>query len=83
MIKYYNINKASFKEDPVFGVQAPTSCPGVPKEILNPRNTWSDKDAYDQKAAHLAKLFEENFRQFEDDTPDEVRAAGPRATAKV
>ena len=78
-----SLNKVSYEADPIFGVQVPTSCPGVPEEILNPRNTWSDKEAYDQKAAHLAKLFEENFRQFEDDTPEEVKAAGPRATAKV
>jgi phosphoenolpyruvate carboxykinase (ATP) len=45
--------------DPIFGVQVPTTCPDVPSEILNPRNTWTDKDAYDAKAKQLAALFKE------------------------
>jgi phosphoenolpyruvate carboxykinase (ATP) len=62
--------------DPVFGVAVPTSCPGVPAELLRPRDTWPDKAAYDAKAKHLAGLFRENFRKFE--AAEEVRSAGPR-----
>ncbi len=78
-----SLNKVNFNKDPIFGVQVPTSCPGVPQEILNPRNTWSDKEAFDKKAEHLAGLFTENFRQFEDQTPEDVKSAGPRATTLV
>jgi len=57
-----SLNDVSYEEDPVFGVQVPTSCKGVPEEILKPRNTWADREAYDKKAVHLAKLFVENFK---------------------
>jgi len=64
--------------DPVFGVHVPESCPEVPSEILQPRNTWDDKDAYDEQAEKLAGMFVENFKQFSDESTDEVKAAGPR-----
>ncbi|MGD2120143.1 MAG: phosphoenolpyruvate carboxykinase (ATP) [Gemmatimonadota bacterium] len=64
-------------EDPVFGVHVPESCPGVPAEVLQPRNTWEDKEAYDDQARKLAGMFVENFKQFEGDASDEVKAAGP------
>ncbi len=51
------------KKDPVFGVGIPTSCPGVPAEILDPKNTWKDKDAYDKKAKELQEMFEQNFKE--------------------
>ncbi len=75
------LSQAEYNEDPIFGVRVPTSCSGVPEEILDPRNTWADKEAYDQKAESLAQLFAENFKQFEDQAPSEVKAAGPRARA--
>ena len=64
--------------DPIFGLQVPTSCPGVPSEVLVPRNTWQDKDAYDQAARNLAQRFKDNFNKFADQVTDEVRNAGPR-----
>ena len=64
--------------DPIFNLQIPTTCPGVPEEVLNPRNTWADPSAYDTKALDLANRFKENFRTFADDMADEVVAAGPR-----
>lgn len=64
--------------DPIFGVHVPTSCPDVPVEVLKPRNTWKNTDAYDEKARHLAKLFKENFEQFAAGVSDEVRASGPK-----
>ncbi|WP_112427243.1 phosphoenolpyruvate carboxykinase (ATP) [Thermogemmatispora tikiterensis] len=63
--------------DPVFGLHVPVACPGVPAELLNPRSTWPDPEAYDRQAAELAARFKENFKQFT--LPgEEVRAAGPR-----
>jgi phosphoenolpyruvate carboxykinase (ATP) len=55
------LEKADYVTDPVFGVQVPTSCPGVPAEVLQPRNTWEDKEAYDKQARELASRFVENF----------------------
>lgn len=64
--------------DPIFGVNIPVACPGVPPELLQPRNTWPDKDAYDAKARELADRFEANFKQFADSVEPAVLAAGPR-----
>jgi phosphoenolpyruvate carboxykinase (ATP) len=64
--------------DPVFGLHVPVSCPGVPAELLDPRNTWDDKHTYDAKAGELVNKFHENFRQFSGAVSEEVRAAGPR-----
>ena len=64
--------------DPIFGFEVPVSCPGVPAEVLWPRDTWADRDAYDAQARKLASMFVENFKQFEDRVSDGVRAAGPR-----
>lgn len=69
--------KASYVEDPIFGVQIPTSCPDVPSDLLIPKQTWSDAAAYDAQADKLAAMFVENFSQFEDDVPDAVKSAGP------
>lgn len=55
------LEKVEYATDSVFGVQVPTTCPGVPSEVLQPRDTWADKDAYDQQANELAKLFQANF----------------------
>lgn len=59
------LNNAEYVTESFFGLQIPTSCPGVPAEILNSRNTWADKDAYDAKANHLVGLFSDNYKQFE------------------
>ncbi|MDX5320303.1 MAG: phosphoenolpyruvate carboxykinase (ATP) [Bacteroidota bacterium] len=75
------LDNVSFETLPVFGLQMPSSCPDVPSEILNPRNTWSDAAAYDAKAAHLAELFVKNFAQFEDGVNDDIKAAAPKATS--
>jgi phosphoenolpyruvate carboxykinase (ATP) len=68
-------------EHPDFGLAFPEHCPDVPKEVLDPRNTWADKQAYDRTARELKKRFEDNFRQFEDYVDDQVRAAGIYAAA--
>ena len=68
---------AEFRTDPIFGFQVPTACPNVPAEVLTPRNTWSDPEAYDRQARKLAGMFQENFKQFVDQASDEVKTAGP------
>jgi phosphoenolpyruvate carboxykinase (ATP) len=65
-------------EDPVFGLHIPQHVRGVPVEVLQPRNTWSDPAVYDREAGKLAAMFRENFKKFEADVSDAVRAAGPR-----
>lgn len=67
-----------FRQDPVFGLHVPESCPGVPAEVLDPRSTWKDKAAYDAKAKDLAGKFRANFEQFAASATEGVRAAGPR-----
>jgi phosphoenolpyruvate carboxykinase (ATP) len=67
------------KPDPIFGVNVPVSCPEVPKEVLQPRNTWTDKDAYDRQANDLARRFNENFKKYESGVSDEVKAAAPKS----
>ncbi len=68
---------ASVQRDSVFGLDVVTAAPGVPSDILLPRNTWSDKLAYDAAARKLAGLFRTNFQKYESGVPAEVRAAGP------
>lgn len=64
--------------DPVFGVMVPNTCPGVPNEVLKPRQTWPDGAAYDEQAQKLAGMFISNFEQYQDAVPPEVLAAGPK-----
>jgi phosphoenolpyruvate carboxykinase (ATP) len=71
------IEKVEMVTDPIFGLQTPTACPDVPGTILQPRNTWADKEAYDRTAKDLAARFTENFKQFTL-IGDDVRCAGPR-----
>ena len=72
------LDKVPTETDPIFGLPIPVACPGVPREVLNPRNTWADKYAYDKKARELAALFVKNFKEFEAQAAPEVIAAGPR-----
>lgn len=71
------LNNVSYEKDPVFGLQYPTECEGVPSEVLNPKNTWKDKSAYDEQAKKLAKLFKDNFKIYENDVSEEVKNSGP------
>jgi len=63
-------------ENPVFKFKVPVECPGVPQDVLDARKTWQDKAAYDAKAMELVDRFRANFKQFENDVPPEVKAAG-------
>ncbi len=71
------LDKGSTRTEPFFGLNVPEEVPGVPAEILDPRATWSDKDAYDRQAEHLASLFRENFLKFESQVDPETKKAGP------
>ena len=73
-----SLEKAEFVKDPYFGVSVPTTCEGVPAELMIPENTWEDKAAYAAKAKELAKSFVENFKKYTHMSA-EVVAAGPKA----
>lgn len=70
------LHNAPTEVDPVFGLAMPTAVSGVPAEVLNPRNTWADKAAYDTQANKLAEMFRKNFEKFGNVDPA-IRAAGP------
>jgi phosphoenolpyruvate carboxykinase (ATP) len=72
-----SLHGQKFEPDPVFGLAVPRDVPGVPQEMLHPRQTWPDKAAYDAKAKELARLFRDNDAKYKI-TP-QVRAAGPKA----
>lgn len=71
-----DLDSVEYEQDPIFGLKIPKTCPDVPSEILNPRNTWKDKAAYDKTAKKLSESFAENIVKFSD-IADEVAAAGP------
>jgi phosphoenolpyruvate carboxykinase (ATP) len=72
------LDHATFETDPVFGLSVPTHIPEVPDEVLHPRSTWKDADAYDAQARKLADMFRSNFEQFAAQVRSEVRGAGPK-----
>lgn len=72
------LNDIQTRADPVFGVEVPVEVAGVPSEVLIPRQTWTDTEAFDEMAAKLAQMFRDNFVQFSDGVSNEVAAAGPR-----
>jgi phosphoenolpyruvate carboxykinase (ATP) len=72
------LDDVQYETDPIFGMAFPTECPNVPTDVLNPRNTWTDKDAYDGKAKFLAGLFIKNFEKYKDGVTAEVLAAAPK-----
>ena len=71
------LSNVEFVQHPVFGLQMPTTCENVPDEVLNPKDTWGDKAAYDAKAAELANSFKQNFKKFEEFANEEIMAGGP------
>jgi phosphoenolpyruvate carboxykinase (ATP) len=71
------LKNAPSRPDPVFGFLVPTECPGVPEEVLDPKNTWANPADYDLQAKKLATLFRENFEQFKGQSPRNVIEAGP------
>jgi phosphoenolpyruvate carboxykinase (ATP) len=76
------LDNVVFERLPIFDLSFPTSCDGVPTELLNPRNTWGDKNAYDTTANNLASKFVANFEKFASETSTEILAAAPKVLAK-
>ena len=74
-----SFDNVEYKHDEIFNVDVPQSCPGVPAEIMNPRDTWADKAAYDESAKKLAKMFADNFAKKYPNMPKEIAEAGPKA----
>ncbi|MCB0790479.1 MAG: phosphoenolpyruvate carboxykinase (ATP) [Flavobacteriales bacterium] len=77
------LDKADYRSHPVFGISYPTACPQVPDEVLDPRSTWKDKDAYDKQADSLARQFNENFNKLKDGVSEEILAAAPKLAVKA
>jgi phosphoenolpyruvate carboxykinase (ATP) len=75
------LDQVPTRPDANFGLAVPTACPDVPADALNPRNTWSDKGAYDSKARELVGRFNDNFVQFEGHVDANIRAAAPSKAA--
>jgi phosphoenolpyruvate carboxykinase (ATP) len=73
------LGDVEFEQHPIFGLEMPKMCNNVPDEVLNPKGTWSDKEAYDAKAMELANSFRKNFSQFEEFANEEIIAGGPLA----
>jgi len=76
------LDNVEYVTDDIFGLQMPTACNDVPDEILNPKNTWSDKSAYDAKANELARSFIKNFQTFESNASNEILEAAPKVMVK-
>ena len=72
------LEAVEYHRHPVFNLEMPAQCPGVPSEVLDPRTTWSDKATYDVQAKKLAAMFIENFKTFEGDVDAAVVKAGPK-----
>ena len=72
------LDGATYRQDPVFRVDVPTECPGVPPDVLVPRQTWNRPTDYDAQVARLAAMFADNFKTFEADAGPDVAGAGPR-----
>jgi phosphoenolpyruvate carboxykinase (ATP) len=73
-----DLDNVQYTVDDRFGFEVPTSCPGVPSEILIPKKTWDDGDAYDTTADKLATMFNQNFKRYADGVSDAVNASSPR-----
>ena len=72
------IEKVEYKHDDLFNLDIPQSCPGAPSEVMNPRETWADKDAYDEMAKKLAGMFSKNFADKYPNMDKAIVEAGPK-----
>ncbi len=72
------IEKVDYKHDDLFNLDIPQSCPGAPTEVMNPRETWADKDAYDEMAKKLAGMFSKNFAEKYPNMDKAIVEAGPK-----
>jgi phosphoenolpyruvate carboxykinase (ATP) len=72
------LDEVDFVEDPIFGLSVPKSIPDVPSDLLDPRSTWADPEAFDRQAQKLAGMFVSNFATYSDGVDDAVVKSGPR-----
>ncbi len=72
-----NLKDVEYEVDEIFNLYVPKSVPNVPQEILNPKNTWTDKEKYDFKARELAKQFHKNFQKF-GEVSEDIKKAAPK-----
>lgn len=72
------LEKVKYRTHEVFGLAMPLKCPGVPSEILDPRNTWKDKEAYDRQANELASAFLKNFEKYSSNANEKIMTGAPR-----
>ncbi len=77
------LNKVEFKKDPIFAVEVPAECQGIPADILTPVNTWKDKAEFTKTANDLAARFNENFKKYASQSSPEVCNAGPVVRAEA
>ena len=75
------LNNVEYHTQPIFELQIPKTCPNVPDEILNPKDTWADKAAFDETANSLASKFVKNFEQFEEQSSEAILSAAPKVMA--
>lgn len=75
------LDNVEFQKQPIFELAIPTNCEGVPSEILNPKDTWADKNEFDKTANNLAAEFVKNFKQFEEGTSEAILSAAPKVMA--
>lgn len=74
----HKLDNVVYQKHPIFGISVPGSCPNVPFEILNPRATWKDKKAYDEKAKFLANAFNKNFEKYKDGVSKDILEGAPK-----
>ena len=77
------LDGVEFRADPVFGFEVPKECAGVPSQILDPADTWQNRDAYDRKYASLAARFIENFKLMSEGCPAEILESGPKVPVSL
>jgi phosphoenolpyruvate carboxykinase (ATP) len=77
------LDSIDFETHEIFGLEMPTACPDVPSEVLNPKNTWEDKNEYDTRANQLAEEFINNFQQYCGEASEEILAAAPKVSTTV
>jgi phosphoenolpyruvate carboxykinase (ATP) len=77
------LENVDYEAHPVFGLEMPITCPDVPTEMLNPKNTWSDKSAYDVKANELATAFVKNFEKYASSASEEILNAAPKTSVEA
>ncbi|MEM7107132.1 MAG: phosphoenolpyruvate carboxykinase (ATP) [Bacteroidota bacterium] len=77
------LNNVGYRKHSIFHIEIPATCPGVPSEVLSPRETWNNDEGYYRKANQLAEAFNQNFEKYADYASDEILAASPRSKVKA